>query len=72
MHGGATAQRFYNKFPVYRERGHGAPDVTEDIAEAWRRTIDLNPVPVQRPFESMRGSSVNRGGFHTRTESLVN
>lgn len=31
MHGGATAQRFYNKFPIYRERLKGAPDVNDDI-----------------------------------------
>jgi len=31
MHGGATAQRFYTKFPIYRERAHDKPDVTDDI-----------------------------------------
>lgn len=31
LHGGATMQRFYNKFPIYRQRGNGAPDVTDDI-----------------------------------------
>ena len=31
QNGGETAQRFYNKFPIYRPRGHGPPDVTDDI-----------------------------------------
>ena len=30
MHGGATLQRFYNKFPVYRMRTD-RPDVHDDI-----------------------------------------
>jgi len=27
FNGGETGQRFYNKFPIYRPRGHGPPDV---------------------------------------------
>lgn len=41
-HGGATAQRFYSKFPIYRVRD-APPDVHDDIAEVWRQTIDLTP-----------------------------
>ena len=33
--GGETAQRFYTKFPVYRPRGHGMPDVTDDLDKVW-------------------------------------
>ena len=29
--GGETAQRFYTKFPIYRPKGHGMPDVSDDI-----------------------------------------
>ena len=46
VHGGATAQRFYSKFPIYRERGSDKHDVGDDIQEVWNRTIDMNPVPV--------------------------
>ena len=41
-HGGATAQRFYSKFPIYRERKE-PPDVHESISDVWRQTIDLTP-----------------------------
>jgi len=40
-HGGATAQRFYTKFPIYRQRGADAPDVTDDIEQVWKDTICL-------------------------------
>ena len=33
--GGETAARFYSKFPIYRPRGHGAPDVSDDIKSIW-------------------------------------
>jgi hypothetical protein len=42
LHGGATAQRFYNKFPIYRER-LSPPDVTDDIQQTWEDTINLVP-----------------------------
>jgi hypothetical protein len=53
------------------------PGVTDDISEVWRRTIDLNPMPVQRPYnqsqEHMRTMhSFMRTGFHTRNDSLNN
>ena len=31
LNGGETGQRFYMKFPIYRPRGHGAPDVRDDL-----------------------------------------
>ncbi len=40
--GGETAQRFYMKFPIYRPRAQGPPDVTEDIQAIWENTIDPN------------------------------
>ena len=33
--GGETAMRFYMKFPIYRPRGHGHPDVDDDIQKIW-------------------------------------
>ena len=30
------------KFPIYRPRAHGAPDVSEDIQAIWENTIDPN------------------------------
>lgn len=33
--GGETAQRFYTKFPIYRPRAHGAPNVEDDLNRAW-------------------------------------
>lgn len=33
--GGETGQRFYMKFPIYRTRGHGNPDVKDDIQKIW-------------------------------------
>jgi hypothetical protein len=77
LHGGATAQRFYSKFPIYRERaGHEKVDVHEDIGDVWKRTIDLNPVPVQHPLQvssdNMRTNSFFKNTFHTRNESLSN
>lgn len=35
QNGGETAARFYNKFPIYRPRGHAPPDVTDDIQKIW-------------------------------------
>ena len=40
--GGETGQRFYTKFPIYRPRGHGAPDVSEDIKSIWDKQINLH------------------------------
>jgi len=59
MHGGATAQRFYSKFPIYRVRDQ-PPDVHDDIAEVWRQTIDLTPQ--QKPVQfatNTEGRSAN-------------
>ena len=33
--GGETNMRFYMKFPIYRPRGHGHPDVDDDIQKVW-------------------------------------
>ncbi len=33
--GGETAMRFYMKFPIYRPRGHGPPDVNDNIKKVW-------------------------------------
>lgn len=30
------------KFPIYRPRGHCAPDVTDDIQAIWNEQLDLN------------------------------
>ena len=69
LHGGATAQRFYSKFPIYRPR-HDQPDVHDDIAELWRQTIDLTPQqkPIFGPVESrnLKPSNLSR----IRHESL--
>lgn len=35
QNGGETGSRFYNKFPIYRPRGMGPPDVTDDIQKIW-------------------------------------
>ena len=40
--GGETAQRFYTKFPIYRPKGHGMVDVTEDISKAWKDQTSLH------------------------------
>lgn len=34
--GGETGQRFYTKFPFYKPRGHGLPDVREDLFKAYK------------------------------------
>lgn len=34
--------RFYMKFPIYRPRGHGPPDVQDNIQDIWNEQIDLN------------------------------
>lgn len=39
--GGETNMRFYMKFPIYRPRGHGAPDVEDDIDAIWKEQLDL-------------------------------
>lgn len=49
QNGGETAQRFYNKFPIYRPRGHGPPDVTDDIQKIWDKQISLNERDEDRP-----------------------
>lgn len=33
--GGETSVRFYSKFPIYRPRDHGPPDVTDNIQRIW-------------------------------------
>jgi len=38
QHGGATMQRFYSKFPIYRER-KDKPDVTDNIQGIWDETV---------------------------------
>jgi hypothetical protein len=40
--GGETAQRFYTKFPIYRPKGHGMPNVTDDISEVWQQHTTLH------------------------------
>lgn len=40
--GGETAARFYSKFPIYRPRGHGPPDVSDDIKAIWDKQINLH------------------------------
>lgn len=35
--GGETAQRFYTKFPIYRPKAHGMPDVTDDLFFEWKK-----------------------------------
>ena len=40
--GGETNMRFYMKFPIYRPRGHGPPDVSDDIQAIWNEQLDLN------------------------------
>lgn len=39
--GGETAQRFYNKFPVYRPRGPGPHSVKDDIQKVWEEQIAM-------------------------------
>ena len=39
--GGETNMRFYMKFPIYRPRGHGPPDVEDDIDAIWKEQLDL-------------------------------
>ena len=34
--GGETAQRFYTKFPVYRPKAHGMPDVSDDLFKVFK------------------------------------
>lgn len=38
--GGETAMRFYMKFPIYRPRGHGDPDVDDNIQKVWDDQIN--------------------------------
>ena len=33
--GGETGQRFYTKFPVYRPKAHGLPDVKDDLFKLY-------------------------------------
>lgn len=40
--GGETAQRFYTKFPIYRPKGHGMPNVTDDISDVWKQQTSLH------------------------------
>ena len=35
--GGETGQRFYSKFPIYRPRGTGPPDVNDNIFNEWNK-----------------------------------
>ena len=39
--GGETNMRFYMKFPIYRPRGHGPPDVEDDVDAIWKEQLDL-------------------------------
>lgn len=41
LNGGETNMRFYMKFPIYRPRGHGPPDVDDDLDAIWKEQLDL-------------------------------
>lgn len=56
--GGETAQRFYTKFPVYRPRGHGMPDVTDDLNRVWKDQTSLH-----RPQNSMYSTFTQGDAF---------
>ena len=45
--GGETAQRFYTKFPIYRPKGHGAIDVTDNIDNAWAQQTRIHNKALQ-------------------------
>lgn len=61
--GGETAQRFYTKFPIYRPRGHGMPDVTDDLGHVWQQQTTLH-----RPKNSMY-STFTQGDAWSDTKS---
>lgn len=71
LHGGATAQRFYSKFPIYRERNQ-PPDVHDNIADVWRQTIDLTPQqkPVSFPAFETRNKNELKSYLKKRHESM--
>ena len=41
IHGGQTMQRFYTKFPFYRERGHSPPNVEDDLEQVLKETLAM-------------------------------
>ena len=52
------------KFPIYRPRGHGAPDVQDDINEEWKKQTTPHMGKTNYLLDSrFRGGSVsNRFG----------
>jgi hypothetical protein len=73
LHGGATAQRFYNKFPIYRVRGEKPPPVGEDIGDKWNKTIDLNQQENHLIVDGMASSKgFAQAVFEKRFKSIDN
>ena len=76
--GGATATRFYQKFPIYRPRGAGPPDVKDDVQKIWDKQISLNPEDRCPKKETMfntmsgtgRSSDKNAFNYQTRNDQL--
>lgn len=68
--GGETAARFYNKFPIYRPRGHGAPDVTDNIKKIWEKQLsnkqDRPKVLLNSMYNTSKSSTRNADGIDVK------
>ena len=53
IHGGQTMQRFYTKFPFYRERGHSPPNVEDDLEQVLKETLAM---PTQKHVRIRNGA----------------
>ena len=57
--GGETGQRFYTKFPIYRPKGHGMPNVRDDLFKVYKDQCTPMAATTNKVMGARRNSFVN-------------